>query len=322
MSVPISQMANQLDPCVLLEELELGDFCFDGTTHVPCQHDNFKRLLGIGEGNFGSVSMYEHKESGSKLALKKQPFSLEEHPKMDRVIGLEEIKLLQKSSQCQFIVNFYGAYIYEGHIYIGEELMESSLKEVLTRATQLNLLLPEPLLKKIGFSVCTALNFLLGIKYMHRDIQPANILFSSEGVFKLCDMGIAGDLSKGVDTQIGCKLYLPPERLTTAPSAYTYKSDIWALGMTVLELAIGKHPYVKGDTSPSIFEIYGLAMGDPPEPPATLSTDLQTFITQCLLKDPLKRPDYPQLLESPFLELAESDPFVTMDWYRALQAEK
>ncbi|KAI6646204.1 Dual specificity mitogen-activated protein kinase kinase 6-like [Oopsacas minuta] len=314
-------MANQIDPSVLLEDFELGDFCFDGDTHLPCQHDNFEKLIGIGSGNFGSVSMYKHKETGSKLALKKQRFSLEEHPKMDRVVGLEEIKLLQKSTQCEFIVNFYGAYLYEGHIYIGEELMESSLLQVLEMATEKNILLPEPLLKKIGYSVCTALKFLLGINYMHRDIKPSNILLSSDGVFKLCDMGIAGDLIKGVDTQIGCKLYLPPERLTISHTAYTYKSDIWAVGMTMLELALGKHPYVKGKSDPTLFEIYGYALGSPPEPPTTRSEDLQLLISQCLQNDPLKRPDYTQLLQMAFLQSAELDSFVTIDWYKSLCEE-
>ena len=315
-------MASNIDPIKLLEDFQLGDFCFDGATHLPCQHDNFERVQGIGSGNFGSVSKYKHKETGSQLALKKQRFSVDEHPKMDRVVGLEEVKLLKKSTQCKYIVNFYGAYLYEGHIYIGEELMRDNLNHVLEIATDRDTILPEPLLRKVCFSVCTALKFLLDINYMHRDIKPSNILLSNQGMFKLCDMGIAGDLIKGVDTQIGCKLYLPPERLTISPSSYTYKSDIWALGMTMLELASGKHPYVKGKSEPTLFEIYGYALAKPPEPPANRSEELQTFISACLCKDPPQRPGYGELLETAFLINAETEPFDVIKWFEDLCKEK
>ena len=315
-------MANNIDPAKLLEDFQLGDFCFDGATHLLAQHDNFERMQCIGAGNFGTVSQYKHKATGSQLALKKQRFSVEEHPKMDRVVGLEEVRLLQKSTQCQYIVDFYGAYLYEGHIYIGEELMRDNLNHVLEVATQRDAGLPEPLLRKVGFSVCTALKFLLEINYMHRDIKPSNILLSNEGVFKLCDMGIAGDLVKGVDTQIGCKLYLPPERITTTPSCYTYTSDIWALGMTMLELSLGKHPYVKGKSEPTIFEIYGYALGKPPEPPSDRTPELQAFISVCLQKEQAKRPSYGVLLKMGFLENAESDPFHVISWFESLCNEK
>ena len=316
-------MATNIDPAKLLEDFQLGDFCFDGATHLPCQHDNFERVHGIGSGNFGSVSRYKHKETGRQLALKKQRFSVEEHPKMDRVVGLEEVKLLQKSTLCDYIVNFYGAYLYEGHIYIGEELMRESLDSVMELATLRDTPLPEALLRKVAFSVCTALKFLLDINYMHRDIKPSNILLSNQGVFKLCDMGIAGDLAKGVDTQIGSNLYVPPERITaSAPSPYTYTSDVWALGMTVLELALGKHPYVTGKSPPNIFDIYQYALGSPPEPPAARSQELQAFVTLCLLKEQAKRPSYEALLKTAFLESAESDAFDVIHWLDSLSSEK
>lgn len=314
-------MAEKIDPTELIENFDFGNFCFDGATNLPCDHCNFEKVSGIGTGNFSTVSQYLHKETGSRLALKKQRFSIEEHPKMDRVIGLEEIKLLQKTSECRHIVNFYGAYIHEGHIYIGEELMHDSMDQVLIRAARTETSLPEGLLRKIGLSVCLGLKFLLDINYMHRDIKPSNILMNHLGEFKLCDMGIAGDLAKGVDTQIGSKLYLPPERLTINPSAYTYTSDIWAFGMTLLELALGRHPYMKGHVAPSIFDIYQLASGNPPLPPTSRSMELQQLISVCLVKDPKDRPSYDGLLKTEFLAVAE-DSFDVMEWYTAFSVEK
>ena len=80
---------------------------------------------------------------------------------------------------------------------------------------------------------------------MHRDIKPENILLNSEGQLKLTDFGISKQLEKTyaiTNTFVGTLIYMSPERM--GGKNYSYSSDIWSLGLVILELACGKHPYI------------------------------------------------------------------------------
>lgn len=77
---------------------------------------------------------------------------------------------------------------------------------------------------------------------MHRDIKPSNVLVNSRGQIKLCDFGVSSELVNSVaDTFVGTGTYMAPERIQGSP--YTVKSDVWSVGLTLFELAIGKFPF-------------------------------------------------------------------------------
>lgn len=67
------------------------------------------------------------------------------------------------------------------------------------------------------------------------------------GQVKLCDFGISGQLvdslAKTIDA--GCKPYMAPERIDPAKNkqGYDVKSDVWSLGITMIEVATGQFPY-------------------------------------------------------------------------------
>lgn len=82
---------------------------------------------------------------------------------------------------------------------------------------------------------------------MHRDIKPSNILVNSRGNIKLCDFGVATETVNSIaDTFVGTSTYMAPERIQGG--AYTVRSDVWSVGLTVMELAVGRFPF---DTSES-----------------------------------------------------------------------
>jgi mitogen-activated protein kinase kinase len=82
---------------------------------------------------------------------------------------------------------------------------------------------------------------------MHRDIKPSNVLVNSRGSIKLCDFGVSGELVNSIaDTFVGTSTYMAPERIQGAK--YTINSDVWSVGLTVMELAIGRFPFDASET--------------------------------------------------------------------------
>lgn len=86
------------------------------------------------------------------------------------------------------------------------------------------------------------LAYLHSKKTIHRDIKPSNILLSRNGVVKLCDFGVSGELVASIaDTFTGTGIYMAPERILG--KAYTIRSDVWSTGISLLELVENRHPF-------------------------------------------------------------------------------
>jgi serine/threonine protein kinase len=88
------------------------------------------------------------------------------------------------------------------------------------------------------------------LRILHRDLKPENILIDADGTAKLADFGVAAPLPPDcddADDQVGSVLYMSPERLRG--ERHGPKSDVWSLGVTMLQLALrGRHPFVLAPT--------------------------------------------------------------------------
>jgi len=84
---------------------------------------------------------------------------------------------------------------------------------------------------------------------IHRDIKPSNILINSKGYVKIGDFGTSKNFHKIENPEsiientlvLGTEEYMAPEILNH--EMYSYKSDIWSLGIVLYELATGKYPF-------------------------------------------------------------------------------
>ena len=73
-------------------------------------------------------------------------------------------------------------------------------------------------------------------------MKPSNILLNLHGQIKLCDFGVSGELINSIaNTFVGTSTYMSPERIQGAQ--YSVKSDVWSLGISLWELAVGRAPY-------------------------------------------------------------------------------
>jgi mitogen-activated protein kinase kinase len=117
------------------------------------------------------------------------------------------------------------------------------------------------------------------------DVKPTNILVNTKGDVKLCDFGVSGNLVASLaKTNIGCQSYMAPERIRgdNAGSIITYsvQSDIWSLGLSILEIAKGVYPYPP-DTYNSVFaQLSAIVDGEPPHLPDGFSPVAQGFVRQ------------------------------------------
>jgi serine/threonine protein kinase len=89
--------------------------------------------------------------------------------------------------------------------------------------------------------VIKALHFLEMQNIVHRDIKPDNILINDSVQIKVCDFGISGNLT---DDQYDFAIVVATnEYLSPVPERRTIQRDMWALGITLLEMITGKHPF-------------------------------------------------------------------------------
>ena len=148
---------------------------------------------------------------------------------------------------------------------------------------------------------------------IHRDIKAGNILINREGKIKLGDFGIAANMIENGErisarfTVVGTPCYMAPE-VICAGHGYTDKADIWSLGITAIELALGSAPY--SNLFP-LEVIVKVTDSPPPTLPKTFSSQFRDFVNICLQRDPEKRPTAEELLKHNFIILAASDKRVT-----------
>ncbi|KAH0947267.1 hypothetical protein HN011_011028 [Eciton burchellii] len=272
--------------------------------------EDLQDLGEIGRGGFGTVNKMIHRISNTVMAVKRIRSTVDEREQKQLLMDLE---VVMKSNECPCIVQFYGALFKEGDCWICMELMDTSLDKFYKFIYErLNERIPECILGKITVATVKALNYLKEkLRIIHRDVKPSNILLDRRGNIKLCDFGISGQLVDSIarTRDAGCRPYMAPERIDPQRArGYDVRSDVWSLGITLMEVATGYFPYPKWN---SVFEqLYQVVQGDPPrlspnENGNHFTMDFVNFVNTCLIKEETQRPKYNKLLEHPFIRRAE-----------------
>lgn len=240
--------------------------------------------------------------SGVVMAMKEIRLELEE-AKFTTI--LKELVILHECVS-PYIIDFYGAFFQEGAVYMCIEYMDGGSIDKLYSGG-----IPENVILKITHATIMGLKSLKDDhNIIHRDVKPTNILANTRGQVKICDFGVSGNLVASIaKTNIGCQSYMAPERISGggfaqggADGTYSVQSDIWSLGLSIIECAMGRYPYPPEVSSTIFSQLSAIVEGDPPDLPAEGYSDTaRNFVRSCLDKNPQKRSTYTMLLAHPWL---------------------
>jgi serine/threonine protein kinase len=185
------------------------------------------------------------------------------------------------------IVTIYEMAESGGAPFIAMEYLEGeSLEKLIAHKATL------PLGTKLGYIVqaCRALDYAHRRGIVHRDVKPANIMVTRDGIVKVVDFGIAriADASKTqTGTLLGTLAYMPPEQLRG--QAADARGDIWALGVVLYELLSYRRPFTGENHAALLLNI----LQDEPQSISQLlpecPVELDRVVSRALRKDEKER---------------------------------
>jgi len=264
--------------------------------------ERFNILNFLGEGAYGEVYQAFDTLDGAYVALKHFVVQDNEQKKNKIKLLQREIAFMKSLPAIPQFIHFKGHYEVDNKWIIVLEFCDAgSLLDIMDIC---EITLFEEQITVVACEVLKAFKVLHAQHKLHRDIKAGNILLTSKGECKIADFGTSVNLDpEGLRyTTIGTPYWMAPEMFySKAKDGYNEKIDIWALGITCMELAKGAPPRSEIHPMRAIFKI---PIMDPPvlPDPENWSESFKNFLSLCLIKDPKKRKDAIFLLEHPFIK--------------------
>ncbi|KAI0051828.1 kinase-like protein [Auriscalpium vulgare] len=276
-----------------------GDEKREQQTQTEWSDDVLEEVSRLGEGAGGAVHEVRDTRTGKIMARK--TITTREAP-MKQL--LRELGIITTISHVN-IIRFYGAYMSpsSSEVKVVMEVCDGkSLEAVGRRIRERGARVGEKVAGRLSEGIVQGLNYLHSKKLIHRDIKPSNILLSREGVVKLCDFGVSGELIESrAGTFTGTSLYMAPERLSGLE--YSIRADVWSTGLSLLELVQNRFPF-SSDLPPIELMIH-ITQSEPPqledEAGVHWSDSMKDFIKETLRVDPNLRPTPRELISHPWI---------------------
>ncbi|KAJ7468558.1 Pkinase-domain-containing protein [Mycena latifolia] len=198
------------------------------------------------------------------------------------------------------IIDYLECYLVGSALWLIAEYVEgAALSEVIQNETTR---MREDQVGCVCLEVCTGLAYLHSQCIIDRDIRSHNILLDARGRVKITEFRCAAKLSDRKSkraSRVGAPHWLAPYVVQGAP--YRFKVDVWALGITSIEMLEGAPPYHDQEAFKALILI--AANGTPAlRKPEVLSGQVKRFLAACLCVDVASRATAEALLEHVFLE--------------------
>ncbi len=276
----------------------------------PLDQSSIEILNRLGEGSFGTVFRAKFKKTKTIVAVKIIPNANDtETDKM-----MSEIDILSRCDS-PFIVDYMGCFVTppgkhaggfepESLCIIMEFCDKGSILDFIEQCSGMQSWVEgEEVIRAVCASIVLGLEYLHGVENVcHRDIKCGNVLLTSEGEVKLADFGVSAELTNTLNkrkTVVGSPFWMAPEVIRE--SHYDGRADVWSLGITAIEMAIGQPPHANLHPMRAIFIIPTMPSPTVPDPDAW-SPEMLDFIDSCCKKDPSQRCDSARLASHTFIK--------------------
>ena len=268
--------------------------------------DLFELLEQLGKGSYGAVYKARHRPSGTIVAVKVIPLSGEDEEGLEDI--RREIAVLRECVHPN-VVRYFGSFMGTEYLWIVmEHCGGGSVRDILSAS---NRPLREAQIAYLCGETLKGLVYLHSIFKVHRDIKCSNILLTESGGVKLADFGVAAQLTRTMskrNTFIGTPHWMAPEVIQE--SRYDGKVDVWALGISAIEMAEVQPPRHNVHPMRVIFMITrepSPRLGESPFVDKSgerteWSPAFHDFVAQCLRKETSRRPTATELLPHRFLQ--------------------
>jgi len=235
------------------------------------------------------------KEKGKVVAIKKMPHST----RKQKSSNFHEVSILNACNHPN-IVKFITCHEVKDELWIAMEFLEGGTFEEAAKAWNFN----EANLAYVAKELLKGINYLHQNQLAHRDLKSANIMMSIQGQVKLIDFGLCADMSTGFPRHmVGSPFWMPPEMILGKP--HTYAVDIWSFAISLLEMANQRPPMIES----AVKAMFTVATEGCPQlfvEPDKWSDTFKDFLGVCLKMDPDERATAEQLLQHPFIGMADS----------------